>query len=61
MAGQYRHLRLEQRDHGVLLVTIDRPERLNAIDEVLHRELATPCEGAEAISERRAPRFTGPS
>jgi len=35
----YRHLRFERRAHGVLLITIDRPERMNATNEVLHREL----------------------
>jgi enoyl-CoA hydratase len=37
---QYRHLRFERRPHGVLKVTIDRPERMNATDERLHAELA---------------------
>jgi enoyl-CoA hydratase len=41
IGSEYRHLRLQVRDHGVLLITIDRPERLNATDEVLHRELST--------------------
>lgn len=36
----YQRLRFERRDDGVLLVTIDRPERLNATDERLHYELA---------------------
>jgi enoyl-CoA hydratase len=36
----YRRLRFERRDRGVLLVTIDRPEKLNATDDVLHSELA---------------------
>ena len=35
----YEHLRFERREHGVLLITIDRPERLNATNDVLHREL----------------------
>jgi enoyl-CoA hydratase len=37
----YAHLRFERRDGGVLLITIDRPERMNATDERLHTELAT--------------------
>jgi enoyl-CoA hydratase len=37
---QYEHLRFERRERGVLLITIDRPERLNATDERLHAELA---------------------
>jgi enoyl-CoA hydratase len=36
----YRDLRFERREHGVLLITIDRPEKLNATDERLHSELA---------------------
>jgi enoyl-CoA hydratase len=37
----YEHLRFERREDGVLLITIDRPERLNAANERLHTELAT--------------------
>lgn len=36
----YQHLTFERRDHGVTLVTLNRPERYNATDEVLHAELA---------------------
>jgi enoyl-CoA hydratase len=35
----YEHLLLDHRQNGVLLLTINRPERLNAADHVLHREL----------------------
>lgn len=38
--SEYRHLRFDRKDHGVLQVTIDRPERMNATDERLHSELA---------------------
>jgi enoyl-CoA hydratase len=38
--GSYAHLRFERREHGVLLITIDRPERMNATNERLHTELA---------------------
>jgi enoyl-CoA hydratase len=37
----YRNLRFERRELGVLLITIDRPEKLNATDERLHSELAS--------------------
>jgi enoyl-CoA hydratase len=37
----YSSLRFERREHGVLLITIDRPEKLNATDERLHSELAS--------------------
>lgn len=36
----YSSLRFELLEHGVLLITIDRPEKLNATDERLHSELA---------------------
>jgi enoyl-CoA hydratase len=38
--GDYQHLRFDRQDHGVLLITIDRPDRMNATDERLHSELA---------------------
>lgn len=36
----YRFLKFDRRDNGVLLVTINRPEKLNAANDTLHRELA---------------------
>jgi enoyl-CoA hydratase/carnithine racemase len=36
---EYRHLTFEHRPNGVLLVTINRPEVLNATDDRLHWEL----------------------
>ena len=38
--SQYRYLTFERHDHGVLLVTINRPEKLNATHERLHWELS---------------------
>jgi enoyl-CoA hydratase len=38
--SSYQHLKFEQRPHGVLLITLNRPEVLNAADEVMHTELA---------------------
>jgi Enoyl-CoA hydratase/isomerase len=38
--SSYQHLVFEQRPHGVLLITLNRPEVLNAADEVMHGELA---------------------
>ncbi|MFK0166978.1 enoyl-CoA hydratase/isomerase family protein [Rhizobium sp. NPDC090279] len=37
---EYQFLLFEYRPNGVLLVTINRPEKLNAVHDVLHRELA---------------------
>src|SRR6516225_7928332 len=36
----YKQLTFSRRDHGVLLITIDRPEKYNAADEEMHTELA---------------------
>ena len=38
--GDYEQLTLSRRDNGVLLITIDRPEKYNAADEGMHSELA---------------------
>jgi enoyl-CoA hydratase len=37
--GEYQHLTFQRRDHGVLLITINRPEVLNATNDRLHWEL----------------------
>ncbi len=38
--SDFANLRFERRDHGVLLMTIDRPEFMNAADLRLHRDLS---------------------
>jgi len=38
--SSYQHLKFEQRPDGVLLITLNRPEVLNAADEIMHAELA---------------------
>ena len=37
---KYAGLRFERRDHGILLITIDRPEHKNATDAPLHNALS---------------------
>ena len=37
---KYEHLLFEEKDHGVLLMTINRPEQMNATDAVLHNALS---------------------
>jgi enoyl-CoA hydratase len=36
----YQSLLFERRDHGVLLITLNRPDSYNAADEMMHSELA---------------------
>ena len=38
--GSYEHLRFERKDHGVMLMTLDRPEKLNAVNARMHTELS---------------------
>jgi len=38
--SSYRRLMIERREHGVLLLTLSNPGKLNATDAVLHTELA---------------------
>jgi enoyl-CoA hydratase len=38
--ASFRRLRIERRDHGVVLITLDDPERLNATDGPTHNELS---------------------
>lgn len=52
-------LRLDTPHPGTLLLTLDRPERLNAMDEVMVRELYEACAAIEADRSVRAVVLTG--
>jgi len=61
--ADYRHLAFDRRPNGVLLVTINRPEVMNATNARLHWELTQVWhpdvrEGVRAIREKRPPRFS---
>jgi enoyl-CoA hydratase len=53
------HLRLAPQGDGVLLVTIDRPDRYNATDATLHRELAEVWRVVDADPDTRVAVITG--
>jgi enoyl-CoA hydratase len=55
----YEHLLFERRDDGVLLITINRPDRMNATDERLHSELTTVWRDVAADEQTRVAVITG--
>ena len=57
--AEYEQLRFERRDHGVLLITMDRPDKYNAADEQMHGELARVWAEVSADPETRVAVITG--
>ncbi len=57
--ADYQHLLFERREHGVLLITINRPDRMNATDEVLHSELVRIWPDVSTDPETRVAVITG--
>lgn len=55
----YRQLTLSRRDNGVLLITIDRPEKYNAADEEMHTELANIWRDVSSDTQTRVAVITG--
>jgi enoyl-CoA hydratase/carnithine racemase len=55
----YARLQIERRDHGVMLITLSNPGKLNATDASLHAELATIFADVHASPEVRAVVVTG--
>jgi enoyl-CoA hydratase len=55
----YQHLRFERHEPGVLLITIDRPDRMNATNERLHTELAGVWRDIDTDAETRVAVVTG--
>jgi enoyl-CoA hydratase len=56
---RYEQLTFERRGHGVLLITIDRPEKYNAADETMHSELARVWKDVSDDPETRVAVVTG--
>ncbi len=57
--SSYEHLLFERKSDGVLLMTINRPEQLNATDAVLHRNLSRVWADIDADPETRVVVVTG--
>lgn len=57
--SDYNQLTFERRDNGVLLITLDRPEKYNATDEQMHGELARVWHDVSKDPETRAVVVTG--
>jgi enoyl-CoA hydratase len=57
--SDYEQLRLERRDGGVLLITMDRPGKYNAADEQMHGELARIWADVSADPQTRVAVITG--
>jgi enoyl-CoA hydratase len=57
--SDYERLRFERRDHGVLLITMDRPDKYNAADEQMHSELARVWTEVSADPQTRVAVITG--
>jgi enoyl-CoA hydratase len=55
----YEQLAFERRDNGVLLITINQPEKYNAADEVLHAEFARVWRDVAADPATRVAVITG--
>jgi len=55
----YNHLLFERREHGVLLITMNRPDVYNAADEAMHSQLATVWTDIARDEETRVVVLTG--
>jgi enoyl-CoA hydratase len=57
--AKYPGLRFERRDPGILWITIDRPERLNATDAALHKALSVVWDDIDVDDDTRVVVVTG--
>ncbi len=57
--SEYEQLRFEHRDNGVLLITMNRPDKYNAADEQMHGELARVWTEVSADPRTRVAVITG--
>jgi enoyl-CoA hydratase len=57
--GEFEHLSFDRRSNGVVVVTLDRPEVLNAANVRMHHEMATVWAVVDADPEARVAVVTG--
>jgi len=57
--ASYQQLKFSREQDGVLVITLDRPEKLNAADEVMHGELARVWSDVSRDPETRVAVVTG--
>ena len=57
--GRYQTITIDVRDDGIAILTLDRPEVRNAVDDVMHGELSTIFAEAEADDRVRVVVLTG--
>ena len=55
----YTTIQIDKRPNGVAVATLNRPERLNAVNGDMHHELAHICRDADADDEVKVLVFTG--
>lgn len=55
----YEAMRIEKRDSGVTIVSLNRPERLNAVNGTLHHELSRFSRDADADPDTKVVLLTG--
>jgi 1,4-dihydroxy-2-naphthoyl-CoA synthase len=60
MYSDYKQLRFKRRENGILLITINRPEKYNAADEGMHSELTRVWKDVSADPETRVAVLHGP-
>lgn len=59
--ASYQHLKLERQPGGVMLITLNRPDVLNAAHEGMHAELASIWADLSQDDETRVAVVTGPA
>lgn len=57
--ARYRTIAIEKQKSGVAVATLNRPEKLNAVDATMHRELSTLPRDADADPEVKVLVITG--